>query len=581
MKRLVFLICIFTLLLNNFNTVYASTDDYKIVWSSQDNDTCYKVFSDGTYSVSVAGSDFIYQGDNSNFYQDTVDSFPELKNAIYSFFNSTGVVLGPVSSAIYSLAEPFIEAWINEKTSELEDLSQGVIVTDKDLTDSFLGGGGRSFDLKNILTSSMKDIYNEATGKRIWNGGTERNTDMLKMLQLVFPDADVISSDTRGSKTDKYYVYFLPDDDSYYFGDDVTGGITLNSSNSSITRYYFTNSDSDFLSAVRCVTSDPAKSYSLIKSYYEAGKATVKYLSSEVFYDSSTVTSNTYGSLRFIYPFDIIGYKDFETMLDMKNNFNSPVYFTSNSITNLDEHVENFITNNNYNSNYDYSQLMQNTYNTINNNITQGSDLTAKDVQDIIDNSFNASMEEMKDQLEYLNKTEEERNFELVKNFKELWNRFNNLDEILTLNNGFLSSIDNSMSELLQMDFGGGSTTNIENNIEFNTNIYNDISNYFDNGFTDGTGWNEIQETFKDKFPFCIPWDIMYLFYSFASEPETPSWLWSWNIPLPFEQVYEVNIDINLAPFEPLAKVVRTFTSLFFIIFLINKTKDIIKEEVL
>ncbi len=226
----------------------------------------------------------------------------------------------------------------------------------------------------------------------------------------------------------------------------------------------------------------------------------------------------------------------------------------------------------------DWEKANKDLYESIKDAISDG--MSSADVQTVIDNKYGEQLDEINKQLEYLNKSEEERSYALLSQFSELWKRFDNIDELLDLNNELLYSIDEHMSQLLDMDFGTSnsfSTTNIETN----TDVITNINDSFDNELTNGEGWSEVADVFKTKFPFCVPWDILYVFNSLATEPETPSWIWNWYIPLPNSEDYIVSVDLDLARFDPLAKTLRTLLSLLFIFFLIKMTQNMFKDEVL
>ena len=79
--------------------------------------------------------------------------------------------------------------------------------------------------------------------------------------------------------------------------------------------------------------------------------------------------------------------------------------------------------------------------------------------------------------------------------------------------------------------------------------------------------------SFCEKFPFCVPFDLIHIFSIFSAEKETPV----------FELVYPtlngetIPFTIDLTPFDPVAAVVRTMNMILFIVSLIVLTRNIIK----
>ena len=81
---------------------------------------------------------------------------------------------------------------------------------------------------------------------------------------------------------------------------------------------------------------------------------------------------------------------------------------------------------------------------------------------------------------------------------------------------------------------------------------------------------------FKEKFPFCLPWDVYNVFVNLVSEPEAPVF----TIPFKFQRLgidYEFTID--LSQFDDIAKVSRFFSSIAFVIFLILASRKLIGAE--
>lgn len=81
---------------------------------------------------------------------------------------------------------------------------------------------------------------------------------------------------------------------------------------------------------------------------------------------------------------------------------------------------------------------------------------------------------------------------------------------------------------------------------------------------------------FTRKFPFCIPFDVLRMFKSLDSTPKAPVFEIDVSAFLPNNASGDLTLDIDLTVFEKLFAVVRTFTLLSFVVFLIFKTREII-----
>lgn len=81
---------------------------------------------------------------------------------------------------------------------------------------------------------------------------------------------------------------------------------------------------------------------------------------------------------------------------------------------------------------------------------------------------------------------------------------------------------------------------------------------------------------FKEKFPFCLPWDIFNVFANLVAEPEAPVF----EIPMKWEFLdidYTLTIDFSM--FDEIAKISRFFSSLGFVVFLILISRKVIGAE--
>lgn len=77
---------------------------------------------------------------------------------------------------------------------------------------------------------------------------------------------------------------------------------------------------------------------------------------------------------------------------------------------------------------------------------------------------------------------------------------------------------------------------------------------------------------FKEKFPFCLPWDIYNLFVGFNSEPTPPKF----DIPFKFEDLgIDYTFTIDLSQFEDIAKISRFSLSVLFVVALIMLSRKL------
>lgn len=81
---------------------------------------------------------------------------------------------------------------------------------------------------------------------------------------------------------------------------------------------------------------------------------------------------------------------------------------------------------------------------------------------------------------------------------------------------------------------------------------------------------------FKEKFPFCLAWDVYNVFANLVAEPEAPVF----EIPMKWEFLdidYTLTIDFSM--FDEIAKISRFFSSLGFVVFLILISRKVIGAE--
>lgn len=93
------------------------------------------------------------------------------------------------------------------------------------------------------------------------------------------------------------------------------------------------------------------------------------------------------------------------------------------------------------------------------------------------------------------------------------------------------------------------------------------------------SGFSDISDTLKTKFPFSLPWDIHYLLTGLASTPKTPVYY----LPLVIERLgINETIVIDMSDFEELSKLSRAMLSFIWAYVLMNWTVKIVqvrKEE--
>lgn len=81
---------------------------------------------------------------------------------------------------------------------------------------------------------------------------------------------------------------------------------------------------------------------------------------------------------------------------------------------------------------------------------------------------------------------------------------------------------------------------------------------------------------FKEKFPFCLPWDIYNVFANLVAEPEAPVF----EIPMKWEFLdIDYTLVIDFSMFDEIARISRFFSSLGFIVFLILVSRKIIGAQ--
>lgn len=86
-------------------------------------------------------------------------------------------------------------------------------------------------------------------------------------------------------------------------------------------------------------------------------------------------------------------------------------------------------------------------------------------------------------------------------------------------------------------------------------------------------GWVQV-EGLQSFFPFCIPFDLYNVIALLNVPPEAPQFTWRMGFGSQFEP-YDVEIDLR--PYESVARVFRIMVVVGFLLFLILKTRDLIR----
>lgn len=148
----------------------------------------------------------------------------------------------------------------------------------------------------------------------------------------------------------------------------------------------------------------------------------------------------------------------------------------------------------------------------------------------------------------------------LNEKFDDLKNDYNSKFD--TLNN----KIDKlSVSNIVYTDEEKGK---LKDNIFGFFDFFDKLKNFFKGFFdvTESIDFSPIKNIdVKEKFPFSLPFDIANIFKNLTSVPKVPKY--------DFKFLGQ-DLSINFSRFESLAKIVRSFSFLFFIVFLAIKTYD-------
>jgi len=80
---------------------------------------------------------------------------------------------------------------------------------------------------------------------------------------------------------------------------------------------------------------------------------------------------------------------------------------------------------------------------------------------------------------------------------------------------------------------------------------------------------------FKEKFPFCLPWDLYIAFSNLVAPAQPPKW----EVPFKIQSLhFTQNVSVDFSQFSTLAAIMRWGLSLIFVIWLILLTRKIIGQ---
>ena len=91
---------------------------------------------------------------------------------------------------------------------------------------------------------------------------------------------------------------------------------------------------------------------------------------------------------------------------------------------------------------------------------------------------------------------------------------------------------------------------------------------------TDFEGLDDYTMDLTQFFPFCVPFDLAYLFEKLRADPE--ALVIDWHFMIPYLDV-DIPIEIDLSPFDSLAQLLRSLEVIAFIVALMIGTKNLIQ----
>lgn len=126
-----------------------------------------------------------------------------------------------------------------------------------------------------------------------------------------------------------------------------------------------------------------------------------------------------------------------------------------------------------------------------------------------------------------------------------------------------LCDILDSIKDLLHLDAAVGIADIIKDLFAGGADVVDEFKDDVVDTFADVT------EMLPEKFPTCIPWDLIAIFAVMVSDPSPPVYEIPFNVP---SLGINETLTLDLSIMEPVAKVSRTMLSLIFVLFLINMT---------
>ena len=91
---------------------------------------------------------------------------------------------------------------------------------------------------------------------------------------------------------------------------------------------------------------------------------------------------------------------------------------------------------------------------------------------------------------------------------------------------------------------------------------------------TDFEGLDEYTMDLTQFFPFCVPFDLVYLFEKLRADPE--ALVIDWHFIIPYLDV-DIPIEIDLSPFDSIAQLLRSLEVISFVVALMIGTKNLIQ----
>lgn len=135
-----------------------------------------------------------------------------------------------------------------------------------------------------------------------------------------------------------------------------------------------------------------------------------------------------------------------------------------------------------------------------------------------------------------------------------------------------LISISSNISDVFSVVINPVSINVVQRGLDLDVQLH-DLIDHTNNQITViDVGFQELIKQNKDKFPVCIPSDMLYMYSLFAAKPEAPHF----DLPIKYKGISDQNIEIDLSGWGTLSKISRGFFSILFIAGLIPLTFKIL-----